>query len=233
MAREAPDRRRGAVVGLEVLLPQHLAGEGVEGMEISFGAERVDHAIDDRRRAPRPAGIRDRIGTVVFVPPEEPAVGGIKTEHALPTGNLCPLRGIVGDRAVLADVVHEIDAAIGHRRAGIAATDLGPPAGRKPVGREGGADAGLAPLPVTLRATPLRPIVGPARGHRHQQAGHSPRDGKPDGTEKATARGDDHGGILWSSGSGGMEWWGSGGAVKGHRRRGRGRLGRSAAEALW
>ena len=166
-------------------------------MEIPLGAEGVNDAIDDRRRAARSTGIRDRIGAVVFVLPEEPAIDGIKTEYPLPTGKLRALRRIVGHRPPVAEeVIDQIDAAIGHSRAGIAATDLGPPAGREPVGGEGGAEAGLAPLAVTLRATPLRPVVGPDRGHRHRQACHRRGEGAPDGTEKTTARGDDHGEIL-------------------------------------
>ena len=91
-------------------------------MEIPLGAEGVNDAIDDRRRAARSTGIRDRIGAVVFVLPEEPAIGGIKTENPLPTGKLRALRWIVGHRPPVAEeVIDEIDAAIGHRRCRIAA----------------------------------------------------------------------------------------------------------------
>jgi hypothetical protein len=66
-------------------------------------------------------------------------------------------------------VVGHIDAALGFGRAGIARANFSPPKDSRSRGREGSENAGLAPNTVSLRAEPLRPIVGP-QGHRATQS---------------------------------------------------------------
>ena len=106
MARPAPERRFGLIVGLEVAGPEQPPVGDVQAAEVSLGAERVDAVAIDRWRAPRPGRIGDRVGHRILVLPEQLARGLIEAEHPFRAGGRLPLevrdlhigiRHVVGD----------------------------------------------------------------------------------------------------------------------------------------
>src|SRR5262249_44301924 len=83
-------------------------------------------------------------------------------------------------RVLVQDAVRDVDAAVRHRRTGVAGADRGPPHLLGALGAELLDQAALAPDAVALGPEPLRPIVGKTvrsdgcqKQHRHETApGH-------------------------------------------------------------
>ena len=125
----------------------------VEATEFPHGAQGIDTAVANERGHARPAGVRDLVGAVVSVLPENLAGGGAEAKHAFGAGNGGARRA---DRFALvihgANTIHDVDAVADHSRAAIARPDGCAPEHRRAAGRKLVHQTGLAPDAVTLLA---------------------------------------------------------------------------------
>src|SRR5437879_4008783 len=69
--------------GMAIDMPMYVAAGWVQTKQVSLGPERVDLAALHRRRRARAERIRDRVGAVVLVFPQQLAVGGVEAQDAL------------------------------------------------------------------------------------------------------------------------------------------------------
>ena len=83
MRGESPHGRLCAEVLFEIDLPKHLAVLRAEAKKISHRAQRVNAVAINGRRAARTGGIANRVRAIVFVFPQEFAVGFIEAQHTL------------------------------------------------------------------------------------------------------------------------------------------------------
>src|SRR5262249_24763143 len=154
--------RVAQVVGLhQVLVPDGLAGLGIETVQIAHGAEGIDPAGAHQGRDSRPAGIGNPVTTVVLVFPDGLARGGVQAEDPLLAGD-----AVAGGAKRLARAVrgpqpiHDEDALADHGRAAVALAQGDAPENPRTVLGEFLYQTRLAPDPVALRSQPLGPIVG-------------------------------------------------------------------------
>src|SRR5262245_49178978 len=189
MAREAPLRRLGPVVLLEVLGPEDAAARGVPAGEVSHRTDRVNLAVMNCRSAPRPTGVLHLVFAVILLGPDFLARLGVAANEAFLAGDwLFVVKGVVDPFWKLIrffrDEVRDIDLAVGDGWAGVAVAARLAPEHLRPVLRELLENAGLAPHVVALRAHPLRPIFTARRptdcGHRQSRQPHSLHRDSPD-----------------------------------------------------
>src|SRR5258705_642681 len=142
-------------------LPNELSVAGIEAEKIAHRAEREESSIRNCGRGPRSARIRNLIRTIIGTLPKLFAGGGIQTEDAFVARNRGqrPFAGLALERFALLAVNHE-KPVIDHRRSAITALNRHTPKDGWPIGRKAVNDTGLTPNAITLRAHPLRPIVG-------------------------------------------------------------------------
>ena len=85
MPRKTPYRRLDAILLLEFARPKEFAAHRLQADEIALRAERINLALADRRRHPRPHGIANGVRTFVFVFPQHFAVRLPQANHPLET----------------------------------------------------------------------------------------------------------------------------------------------------
>src|ERR1051325_7293666 len=85
MAGEAPHRNGEIILLEQVLRPEHGPLVSIVTVEMPHGAERVDLAAGDKGRGARAGGVADLIGAIVFVLPDDLAVGFVQAEDAFDT----------------------------------------------------------------------------------------------------------------------------------------------------
>ena len=157
---KAPDRCLDTVLRLEILLPKHLAGVGVEAEEVALCAERVNAIAIHRWRRAWPGRITDRVAAVVLVHPELAAGFFVETNHPFRAGNVPPGKLIVRVGGIFGQLaVGHINLPLGYGRSGVAAADGHPPINLRPAIRKFFEDATLTPDPVALGPEPLRPVI--------------------------------------------------------------------------
>ena len=157
---KAPDRRLDTVLRLEILLPKHLAGVGVEAEEVALRAERVNAVAIHRRRRARTSRVTHRVAAVVLVHPELAAGFFVETNHPLRAGNVPPGKLIVRVGGIFGQLpVGHVNLPIGHGRSGVTAADGHPPVDLRPAIGKFVEDATLPPDPVALGPEPLWPVI--------------------------------------------------------------------------
>ena len=160
---EAPHRHRRLVrlVLDEILGPNVVAGRGVVTMKIAHRAQEVDLAAADGRRGPRAGRVGKLVGAGVRFLPEDAAVGFLQTPQAFLAVHAGRFERVAGVfRARRQDAVGDVDFAVGHGGAGVAAADRHPPALLGAVLGEVVEDSAFPPDAVAPRPEPLRPVVG-------------------------------------------------------------------------
>ena len=131
---KAPDRCLDTVLRLEILLPKHLAGVGVEAKEVALRAERVNAVAIHRRRRARASRITDRVAAVVLVHPELAAGFFVETNHPLGAENVPPGELIVRIGGIFGQLpIGYVNFPLGHGRSGVAAADRHPPVHLRPI----------------------------------------------------------------------------------------------------
>src|SRR5262245_35727067 len=105
MSAKTPDRRLDLVLLLQLFRPENGPFLRIQAEEIALGAERVDLAVRDRRRAARTGGIGNVIGTVVLVLPEDLPINSVQAQDAFLASEAIPAAGVVGTLAVRAKVI--------------------------------------------------------------------------------------------------------------------------------
>ena len=147
-AGDPPDWDLGAVFLPAIVLPEQLAGSGLEAVQVAHRAQGVGPAFVDGDRAARPGLVLDAlVAAVIGVGPHLLARAGVEALHAF-------LRVGPGD------AVHDEHASLGDGRSAVAAADLGPPLDRQLRRLESLDEPGLRPDAVPRRSAPLRPIGG-------------------------------------------------------------------------
>src|SRR5262249_53362474 len=149
---ESPHWRLDGKVLLEFARPEHRALFGIQAQEVSLGAEGVDLALVNRRRRARPGGITPRVSAIVFVLPENGAVGFIEAKHAFAAGNLAASPGIRRILRVLRELaIHDVTPAICDGRSRVAPANGHAPTIFQAVRGELFEDARLPPDAIALR----------------------------------------------------------------------------------
>src|SRR5207248_408554 len=104
-----------AVFAFQILRPFHFAIRSGQATEITLGTQRIDFTIVDQRRGARAQRIRDGVDTVVFVLPENLAVGVVQAEdpflsrYFAAQENVGRVLGVFGENAV-----HDVHPALRH-----------------------------------------------------------------------------------------------------------------------
>src|SRR5262249_12142161 len=126
----------------------------------AHGPEGVDLAARDGRRAPRPGRVAHVVRTVVLVLPDLVASLGVEAKDPLLPFPLGRGHWAVAPLSLDRLIIGHVNLVRRHGRARETAMNGHRPQLLWPARRELVEDAGLLPMPVAVRAHPLRPVVG-------------------------------------------------------------------------
>ena len=161
---KAPDRCLDTVLRLEILLPKHFTGVGVEAEEVALRAERVNAVVIHCRRRAGASRITHRVAAVVLVHPELAAGFFVETNHPLRAGNVPLSKLIVWVIGIFGQLsIRNINLPLGHGRSGVATADGHPPINLRPAIGKFFEDATLTPYTIAFGSEPLWPVIRQCR----------------------------------------------------------------------
>ena len=166
----APGIDLRAVITRIVEGPTDFTGSSIKTEHVSHRAHRIDLAIADGGRGPRPGWVTDCVATGIFVSPQHFPGGCIEAQHAFGSADRVsdiPAAFRDGFPCLDREIAH-IDAPFRDCRTGKAAADRYAPTVSQFL-RQFVDNPRLAPHAIPLRPTPLRPILSPTCQGKQQQ----------------------------------------------------------------